>query len=195
MLVLALLRALVVETFAVTADSMAPGLKDGDRVIVLKTTGIQRDDIIVFDAEHLLGQPQSAVKRVIGVPGDEVSCCTEDGRLIRNGEPLDEPYATGPTDQTTFAVTIPADRFWVMGDNRAESADSRSALGRPGGGMLRAHDVVGEVRWRYWPTGRLGGFSMRGAAHTPSSSDDGTVGVMGDTAGVIDLPNDKEPAQ
>lgn len=194
MLVLALLRALVIDTFAVTADSMAPTLRDGDRVVVLKTTDIERDVLVVFDGEHLLGQSQSTVKRVIGVPGDEISCCTEDGHLVRNGQPLEEPYLTGPTDQTTFEVTVPADRYWVMGDNRADSADSRSALGRPGGGMLRADDVIGEVRWRYWPTGRLGEVPTRGAAHTPSASDAGTVGVMGDTSRVIPLRSDKEPA-
>lgn len=199
MLVLLLLRAFVVETFAVTADSMAPTLQDGDRVVVLKTADIERDDIVVFDGDHLLGLPQSSVKRVIGVPGDEVSCCTDDGRLVRNGEPLEESYVTGPTDQTTFDATVPADRYWVMGDNRGDSADSRSALGRPGGGMLRAADVVGAVRWRYWPTGRLGEVLGRGAAHTPSASGGGDVSPMGDTSEDLDFPtdttsSDKEPA-
>lgn len=197
-LVLLVLRTLVAETFAVTADSMAPTLKDGDRVVVLKTAGIERDDIVVFDGAQLLGLRQSTVKRVIGVPGDEISCCTG-GRIVRNGEPLAEPYVTGPTDQTAFEVTVPADRYWVMGDNRADSADSRSALGRPGGGMLRAADVVGEVRWRYWPTGGLGEVQEGGATHTPTASSAGDVGVIGDTSEVIASPtdhtaNDKEPA-
>lgn len=197
MLLLALLRVFVVETFTVVSDSMAPTLEEGDRVVVLKTTGIERGDLIVFHGEHLLGvqevdrsragaplarllgaDPSTAyVKRVVGVPGDRVACCTADGGLTLNGEVLDEPYRDGPTDQVSFDVTVPADRYWVLGDHRADSADSRSALGRPGGGMLRADDVIGEVAWRYWPLAEAGSV-VSGAAHTKSAD----PRVMGDTA-------------
>lgn len=182
MLVLVLLWALVLQTFTVVADSMSPTLQDGDRLIVLKTTSIERGDLVVFDGEHLLGTPDTAyVKRVIGVPGDEVVCCT-DGRLSVNGERFDEPYLFGPSDQTTFDVTVPAERYWVLGDNRADSADSRSALGRPGGGMLRANDVVGEVVWRYWPTDRLGRILAPAAVGAPRT-DNRVVSGVGDTSG------------
>lgn len=204
MLVLALLRVFVVETVAVVSGSMTPTLNDGDRLVVLKTTTVERGDLIVFDGEHLLGHQEldrgpvaaalqrilggdpttTYVKRVIGVPGDHVTCCDDEGRLAINGAPVDEPYVDGPTDQVTFEVTVPADRYWVLGDNRADSADSRSALGRPGGGMLRAADIIGEVTWRYWPTDRVG--RVRGAepAHTPSAtaSDARSVEPVRDTA-------------
>ena len=206
MLVLALLRVLVVETFAVVSDSMEPTLQDGDRLVVLKTTSIDRGDLIVLDGEHLLGardlgrnpvgdalarlvgaDPQTAyVKRVIGVPGDHVVCCGDDDRLVINGESAAEPYLDGPTDQTRFDVIVPANRYWVLGDNRRDSADSRSALGRPGGGMLRADDVIGEVSWRYWPTDRLGAVPGTGPAHTASAfgSDARAQSAVGDTSGV-----------
>lgn len=194
-LVLALLRILVVETFTVTSDSMQPTLEHGDRLVVLKTTRIDHGDLVVFDGTHLLGPAPAGgnragdalarllgadaatayVKRVIGLPGDHVACCDDDGRLTRNGAPLAEPYLTGPTDQTIFEVTVPKDRYWVLGDNRADSADSRSALGRPGGGMLRSSAVIGEVVWRYWPTGRVGAPGR--APHTTA------VSGMGDTSG------------
>lgn len=222
MLVLALLRAFVVETFAVTSDSMTPTLEHGDRVVVLKTTTVDRGDLIVFDGAHLLGRQESDgnrvgaalarllgadpstayVKRVIGLPGDHVVCCSEDGRILLNSEPLEEPYLAGPTDQVDFEVTVPADRYWVLGDHRRDSADSRTALGRPGGGMLRASDVIGEVAWRYWPGGRLGLVGGGREPHTPSAVI--PAGAMGDTSQVNppDSPattadatrDDKEPA-
>lgn len=181
MLVLVLLRALVLQTFTVLADSMSPTLEDGDRLVVLKTTSIERGDLVVLDGEHLLGTPDTAyVKRVIGVPGDHVVCCVG-GRLTVNGEPADEPYVSGPTDQTPFDVTVPDERYWVLGDNRSDSADSRSALGRPGGGMLRARDVIGEVAWRYWPTDRFG--RIPPTAHGAPQTDTRVVGAVGDTSG------------
>ncbi len=192
-LLLAVLRIFVIETFTVVSTSMTPTLEDRDRLVVLKTTRIERGDVIVFDGGQLLGvrddtshgagaalarvlgaDPSTAyVKRVVGVPGDHVACCTDDGQLMLNGEELDEPSLRGPTDQVSFDVTVPADRYWVLGDNRADSADSRGALGRPGGGMLRADDVIGEVVWRYWPVGRIG---VPVGAHTVAWSE------MGDTA-------------
>src|SRR5690606_7198693 len=86
-LALVLLRFFVVETFTGTSDSMEPTLREGDRLVVLKTTTVERGDLVVFDGTRLLGPtPTTAsVKRVIGVPGDRVTCCTEDGRLSRNG--------------------------------------------------------------------------------------------------------------
>lgn len=206
-LALAIARIAIVETVHVTSDSMEPSLQVGDRLVVLKTTSIDVGDVIVFDGTHLFGEraPGTAqadaggalealarllgadsnayVKRVVGVPGDRVVCCSDDGRLVRNGEVLDEPYAVGRTDGVTFDVTVPADRFWVLGDNRAVSADSRAALGRPGGGMLRADDVVGEVVLRYWPPGRTG-VTATGVRHT--GSPDGPAAharrAMGDTS-------------
>ena len=103
---------------------------------------------------------QDFVKRVIGLPGDHVVCCDEQGRLTVNGTPLTESYLNAgdrPSD-LTFDVTVPAGRLWVMGDHRSDSADSRSHLGDPGGGTVRVGDVVGRAWVTYWPLSRLGGF-------------------------------------
>jgi signal peptidase I len=87
------------------------------------------NDVLAFlglaapdDNDHL-------IKRVIGLPGDKVSCCTPQGQLTVNGVPLDEPYIVKPTgssqdDPYTFSVTVPKGDIWVMGDNRYMSADS-----------------------------------------------------------------------
>jgi signal peptidase I len=105
------------------------------------------------------------VKRVIGLGGDRVSCPGPNARLRVNGVPLDEDYlpdtvrpcaaAAGMQGQK-FSVRIPDDHLWVMGDNRANSADSTAHLGAQGGGSVPADDVVGKVWAIVWPASRAG---------------------------------------
>ena len=108
--------------------------------------------IIPHDAgEHL-------IKRVIGLPGDEVSCCTLDGQLSVNGTAIDEPYlkpGVTPSDYE-FEVVVPEGSLWVMGDNRSNSADSRAHLGDPGGGFVPLGNVVGRAVVVMWPLDRMG---------------------------------------
>lgn len=106
------------------------------------------------------------VKRVIGLGGDRVSCAGPNARLKVNGVPLDEGYlpdnvrpcaaAGGMAPRRSFSVTVPEDALWVMGDNRANSADSTAHLGSPGGGTVPADDVVGKVWAIVWPASRAG---------------------------------------
>jgi len=98
------------------------------------------------------------VKRVIGLPGDEVVCCTAAGDLSVNGVPLDEPYlklaagqASAPSE---FDVTVPAGSLWVMGDNRYNSADSLGHIHDRSGGFLPISDVVGKALVISWPISR-----------------------------------------
>jgi signal peptidase I len=98
------------------------------------------------------------VKRVVGLPGDHVMCCDGNGLLTVNGVAVKEPYlypGDKPSD-LTFDVTVPAERIWVMGDHRSDSADSRAHLGDPGGGMVRLDDVIGRAAMVYWPPSRRG---------------------------------------
>ncbi|WP_353509763.1 signal peptidase I [Intrasporangium sp.] len=178
------LRAFLVAPFSIPSGSMEDTLDVGDRLLVTRTTqaeDLRHGDIVVFDAsrafnlevpdrgllesvvdslEGLVGQgaPTDYVKRVIGLPGDRVRCCDPDGRIEVNGEPVDEPYLKpGQAPSTmTFDVLVPPDRFWVMGDNRGGSSDSRAHLGEPGGGMVPGEDIIGKVWVRYWPLDRLG---------------------------------------
>lgn len=103
------------------------------------------------DAGHHL------IKRVIGVGGDRVTCCTQDGRLSVNGEPVTEPYlkpGTSPSD-VPFDVVVPPGHVWVMGDNRSNSEDSRAHLGEPGGGMVPVENIVGRAFVLLWPPDRI----------------------------------------
>jgi signal peptidase I len=96
------------------------------------------------------------VKRVIAVGGDTVSCCDDQGRVEVNGTPLKERAYLAPGSRpslTTFTQKIPEGFLWVMGDNRAESADSRVHLGDPGGGCVPVDNVVGKVFAVVWPLG------------------------------------------
>jgi signal peptidase I len=105
------------------------------------------------------------VKRVIGLGGDTVSCAGPNARLKVNGVALDEGYlpdnvrpcaAAAGMGDGKFRVHVPEDRLWVMGDNRANSADSTAHLGTPGGGFVPADDVVGKVWAIVWPASRAG---------------------------------------
>lgn len=98
------------------------------------------------------------VKRVIGVGGDHVSCCGEDGRLQINGQPISEPYIReeGPPSSVDFEVTVPKDHVWVMGDNRSNSEDSRAHIGEPGGGFVPVKNIEGRVTLIMLPLDRFG---------------------------------------
>ena len=155
-LVAIVLKTFVVQTYSVTGASMEPLLSDGDRMVVERFGGDpQRGDVVVFedpggwlgsgDAEqgpvttvlsHLGLYPTGGhlVKRVIGVEGDVITCCT-DGKIVVNGLPLEEDYIAelGENDQCNgpmistcdwSAGPVPAGTVFVMGDNRAASDDS-----------------------------------------------------------------------
>jgi signal peptidase I len=109
---------------------------------ILGTFGITAPD----SAEHL-------VKRVIGLPGDVVSCCDEQGRIIVNGVGIDEPYlkpGANPSD-IEFSVTVPEGHYWVMGDNRPNSTDSRYHTDLPTGGFVPEEVLVGRAFVISWP--------------------------------------------
>ncbi|MCW4384849.1 signal peptidase I [Salinibacterium sp. SYSU T00001] len=97
------------------------------------------------------------IKRVIGLPGDEVACCNSFGQLSVNGVPLDEPYLKLPERVTKvskddFAVTVPEDSLWVMGDNRYNSCDSRCNATGPSRGFVPRDNVVGRAIMVSWPS-------------------------------------------
>jgi signal peptidase I len=96
------------------------------------------------------------VKRVVGLPGDRVRCCNAFGQMSVNGIPLVEPYIdllTGVTRVSLkdFSVTVPKNSYWVMGDNRYDSRDSRYNTAGPTKGFVPKADIVGRAFVISWP--------------------------------------------
>lgn len=143
-----LLRALV-EPFVVEHSSMWPTIEEGEYILVDKVSyrfhQPQRGDIIVFRPPWNSGRPY--IKRVIGLPGDIVEI--KDGSVFVNGERLDEPYA-GRTQDLLPPLEVPRDEYFVLGDNRNNSYDSRR------GWTVNRKDIVGKAWVTYWPPGRWG---------------------------------------
>jgi signal peptidase I len=185
-LLLTAVRVLLVQSFVVPTGSMEPLLPVGTRVLVApnayRFADVSRGDVLVFDGTGvfdpaaapgsplrraagalaaLLGSPvgeHDYVKRVVGLPGDRVACCDATGRVTVNGTALDEPYLFGgdAPSAVPFDVVVPAGRYFVLGDHRSQSGDSRSHLGDPGGGTVPSNRIVGRVVGIYWPLERAG---------------------------------------
>ncbi|GAA0190219.1 signal peptidase I [Glutamicibacter creatinolyticus] len=100
---------------------------------------------------------QYLVKRIIGMPGDTVECCSADGRIKVNGVEIDEPYiypGDNPSD-IPFSVTVPENKLWVLGDHRGASADSRYHMDTEGG-FVDMETVQGKAQVISWPMDRWG---------------------------------------
>lgn len=154
----ALVIALVIKTFLLQAfyipsSSMVSTLNIGDRVLVNKLSydlhDVHRGDIIVFErpeAEAGTSTITDLIKRVIGLPGDTVEA--QNGQVLVNGEPLDEPYLDeGVTTGDFDPVTVPEGQYFMMGDNRGDSRDSRFF------GPIAEETIVGRAFFRVWPLG------------------------------------------
>ncbi len=151
-LVFGFVRPFVVEAFWIPSASMVPTLKYGDRVLVNKFiyrfTEPERGDVVVF--KSVQGDDQDLIKRVVGVPGDEIS--VRGGRLFVNDEPQREPYVNKRYPDSSFyaPTTVPQDHVFAMGDNRANSQDSRIF------GPVPQENIEGEAFLLFWPPGRIG---------------------------------------
>ena len=149
--------------------------------------GLKRGDVVVFeDPDHWLDEPpppnRSAagtavhdvlefvgivptgegnhlIKRVIGLPGDHVVCCTDTGKLKVNGTAINEPYVHpgNPPSIERFDITVPAGKVWVMGDHRSDSGDSRFHDNGSGGkdGSVPESLIVGRAVAIVWPLNRI----------------------------------------
>ena len=132
-------------------DSMSPTLRSGDLVLYDRWAVPARGDIVLLiDRQGWSGEVGAVlVKRIVGVAGDVVACCEAGGgRLLVNGEPVDEAYAEGarPGGDIPFRITVPDGAVWVMGDNRLASADSRTSVSTPDRGAVGREDLHGTVR-------------------------------------------------
>lgn len=151
-LVFALILALVIRTFVAEArwipsESMLPTLNIGDRLIIDKVSfhisGIKRGDIIVFKAPPASKLDDVLIKRVIGLPGDNVTI--KSGLVYINHQPIDEPYEMEKPRGDYEALTVPENSLFVMGDNRNNSFDSRFW------GVVPEELIIGKALARYYP--------------------------------------------
>ncbi len=148
-------RAFVLQTYFIPSPSMEPTLLVGDRILVNKLSyhlhGVSRGDIVVFATppkEKSDPTIKDLVKRVIGLPGDTIS--SSGGRVYINGRPLPEPFLPPGTVTTGIATQrIPPNEYFVMGDNRSDSQDSRFF------GPISRSLIVGRVVVRIWPFSRF----------------------------------------
>lgn len=154
LLVAFLIKTFLLQAFYIPSLSMAPTLKVNDRVLVNKLSydlhDINRGDIVVFESPPNEGsQTKDLIKRVIALPGETVEA--HDGHIYIDGSELEEPYL-GPdvTTQQFEKTTIPPDHYWVMGDNRANSRDSRFY------GAIPESVVIGRAFVKVWPITDLG---------------------------------------
>ena len=139
-----LIATLVLPVLQIEGTSMEPTLHNGDIVLLMKTTRFKRGDLCGFTWNNKL-----LIKRVIGVPGDWIEIDT-DGTVYLNGEKLDEPYveqkAFGECD-LEFPFQVPQEQYFVIGDMRESSIDSRNTLI----GCIPKDQIVGKVFFRVWP--------------------------------------------
>ena len=136
----------------VEGTSMMPGLEDQERIFVNKFVyrwePIQRGDIVVF--RYPRDTSKSYIKRVIGIAGDRIRI--EDGRVYVNGEALDEDYVPSDyADARSYGeVVVPRNSFFVLGDHRTMSNDSRDF------GAVNERYIYGKAVFGYWPMEKLG---------------------------------------
>ncbi len=156
------IRTYLFYPFQVVGDSMVPTLATGDRLILNRLAKIDRFDIVVFPAPD--GSGEEYVKRIIGLPGDEITYFQD--TLYINGEKVDEHYleplkeaANGQVltpDFTLFSLestkvsVVPEDTYFVLGDNRSVSKDSRVF------GFIPAAQIEGTADLRIWPIAKIG---------------------------------------
>ena len=152
-----LIKTFLFQAFYIPSDSMVPTLKTNDRVIVNKLSyhlhSVHRGDIVVFSAPPGVDPSvKDLVKRVIGLPGETIEG-RKDGHVYIDGKRLVEGYLPKETNEgpTFDPIKIPPDSYWVMGDNRDNSRDSRFFPNH----FIRKKDIVGRVFVRIWPLNRL----------------------------------------
>ena len=144
-----LIATLFLPILQISGDSMSPTLEHDEIVVLMKTKDFGRGDLIGF-----YYQGKILLKRVIALPEDVV-VIDGDGNVYINEELLEEPYVTskglGDCD-LEFPYTVPGTGYFVMGDQRSNSVDSRNSVV----GAITREDIIGKVSLRVWPLSKIG---------------------------------------
>jgi signal peptidase I len=165
-IIIAVVIAFIIRTFFFTlvlvdGPSMENTLHTGDRLFVNRFRYTPKNgDIVVFIPESTPNKPY--IKRVIATPGQVLDIDFNTGVVTVDGKVLDEPYIKGPTTRAgdvKFPVTVPEGYFFAMGDNRANSHDSRNInVGSKdnNSGLIKNESVMGKALFRIWPLSKIG---------------------------------------
>jgi signal peptidase I len=144
-----LIATLAFPVLQISGSSMEPTLNDEEIVVLLKTTNMKKGELCCFSYQNKL-----LIKRVIGLPGDKINMDTN-GNVYVNDELIDEPYITdrafGECD-ITFPCYVTDNHYFVLGDHRSTSIDSRSSAI----GLVGEEFVIGKIFFRIWPFESLG---------------------------------------
>ena len=208
-------KSFVVQVYKIPSVSMDNTLAVGDRVLVNRLVyhfrPIARGDVIVFSGQDswgpdappgpsdpVLGFFQDVlsdiglyssqtyyIKRVIGLPGDHVACCTH-GKVTVNGVPLDETSYLYPGDAPSsfsFSVVVPSGHLWVMGDHRSDSGDSRYHTQDPGQGAIPIDQVVGRAFMIIWPPSNIRDLPIPSTFSQPALRGDTAAAALATVAG------------
>lgn len=154
-LIVLAVRQFLFEPVSVHGQSMMPTFEEDDKVLLMKISSIDNFDLIVFKAPD----NKNFIKRVIGIPGDRLKM--EEDQLYLNGKQMEEPYLQEnrewaeqqgyPQLTTEFGeFTVPTGYYFVLGDNRLNSVDSRTI------GFIQGDAVLGEVKYRIAPFAHFG---------------------------------------
>lgn len=143
-LVVVLIRTFIITPVRVDGDSMKNTLKNGDILLLYKLGSINRLDIIVLDEEK---DNEKIIKRVIGLPGETVAI--KKGKIYINDKVIDDEYAYGETSDYD-KVTLKDDEYFILGDNRLISKDSRYF------GPIKKSEIKGKIVFRLFPFTKIG---------------------------------------
>lgn len=165
-LVIFFILNIFISTTTVYNTSMFPTLIEGDRLVLLRTQNVEKGDIVSFESDMTLSKDDIAslnliqrfmvsedtkknlIKRVIAVPGDTIEI--KDGVVFVNDEIVDEPYINTVTNHDVALTEIPEGHYFMMGDNRYVSLDSRQL------GPIEGERIIGKTAFRFFPINRIG---------------------------------------
>jgi signal peptidase I len=228
LLLAVIIKTYAIQAFFIPSGSMENTLEINDRILVNKivyhTRPIHRGDIVVFNGDGSwdpgtvptsgnvfqqfgegfasmfgFGHPGDIlIKRVIGLPGDHVACCDQQGRVTVNGVPLNEQsylYPGSAPSVIRFNIVVRPGRLWVMGDNRYYSDDSRDHQDDPGGGTVPESAVIGRAFVIIWPPSRWRFLPIPATFERPALSESSAAASAGGRASPSDLLSARlEPA-
>ena len=148
-----IIRIFLIDPVRVDGASMNTTLADGE-IMILNKIVYKKEDIKRFDIVVIKQDDKHIIKRVVGLPGETIEY--KDNILYINGKEMKDPYPSTKTDDFSIEdvghTKIPGDTYFVMGDNRSDSLDSRY----PSVGVIKKENIVGRARLVIWPFNKFG---------------------------------------